>query len=234
MKREIDIDLLSYRECISTGYADLDNLLCGGFKKGELVLIEQNSTYPETSCLALNIAQNICAAGNGVGFISLVDENSTLLKYMQTFWNNVEKTGECAAFTLEDEVLNLPAIRERIKYLKGVKNAKCVFIDGIECVFDEIEHCSYTDAGDDSYVDAYICADYLQRIARSENITIIASISSFDNSLSPHREIVYQLADIVLDTSLKELPEIRVIVKKCNHNSCTIHSALNEYNIECV
>nr|MBQ4453736.1 hypothetical protein [Clostridia bacterium] len=232
MKQKIDLELLP-RKNVSTGYADLDNLLSGGFKAGELVLIKQNTTFQETSCLALNIAQNICAAGTGVCFFSLNDEASNLLKYTQAFWNDVEnkKCGVIGSFIIEDNALNLPDIKDRIKYNKSVKNVECIVVDGIDGIFDEHEHWGHLDPGYDSCVDAYICADYLQRIARAEEITIIASLTIDDNSSSQHTEIACQLADIVLDTSLKNLPEMQVIVEKCNHNSCKIRSNLKDYSV---
>lgn len=56
-------------EGIDTGYADLDTL-CGGFRKGELIILAARTSIGKTA-LALNMAQHMAGSGRRVLYFSL-------------------------------------------------------------------------------------------------------------------------------------------------------------------
>lgn len=91
---------------ISTGYTELDNLLGGGFKKGELIVIDRKIS--EDPKLLFHLATSICDSNNAVLL--------TLLGH-EEYSSNIEGNLKCLnLFEFECGNLHLSDFQKHIQY----------------------------------------------------------------------------------------------------------------------
>jgi archaellum biogenesis ATPase FlaH len=211
-------------QVIPTGYTELDKLLDGGFKKGELIIIkEQSPDFSDPSNIAINIAENMSAANKSVLFLSFASPEEVVLERMKTFWKNCVRKNKLHQFTLEDYERTFSYFKDSITFNKATDNIKCVFIDGLN-YFRSI----YDDEGD--YVESYVSAYVLKKIAKNKNIPIVATINN--EAYLPNIERIDQIADIIISLSNRFDSEIQITVDKRRPVSITLKADWPNWRFE--
>lgn len=73
---------------ISTGFPTLDEMLCGGFRPPEVIILGGATSMGKTS-LAMNICVNVAKQGHGVGFFSMEMGNQQLMDRVMSDFTNI-------------------------------------------------------------------------------------------------------------------------------------------------
>ena len=209
---------------VSTGYTELDKLLDGGFKKGELIIIKENSPdFSDPSNIAINIAENMFTAGKSVLFLSFASTEEVVIERMKTFWENHAREDKSHHFLLEDYERTFSYFKDSITFNKAADNIKCVFVDGLN-YFASI----YDNDGD--YVESYVSAYVLKKIAKNKNIPIVATINN--ESYLPNIEHIDQTADIIISLSNSFNSEIQITVDKRRPATITLKADWPNWRFE--
>jgi replicative DNA helicase len=120
----------SKHDIISTGYKILDEILSGGFHKGEVVIIASRPSMGKTA-LALSLVMNITINNSiSTGFVSLEMDKEALCKRL--FGQNRNFTQKFDAIPLhiiDTPNMTIEELTNTIKDLVRVHQIKLVFID---------------------------------------------------------------------------------------------------------
>ena len=186
---------------VSTGYTELDKLLDGGLRNGELIMTtEDNADYMDV-VLLLSIAENVCNSGGSVLFFSFAKTKDYLLKKMKEHHFNSVNRFVC----IDDMSGTLSDIRTTISALLNHVNLVC--IDTLNYI--------HTDEGglpSDNYVNAY----NLSNMAALFNIPIM---SSFIRSQDQDKNVsILRFADIILNiTARAQNDKMKISVNRQYH-----------------
>lgn len=186
---------------VSTGYTELDKLLDGGLRNGELIMTtEDNADYMDV-VLLLSIAENVCNSGGSVLFFSFAKTKDYLLKKMKEHHFNSVNRFVC----IDDMSGTLSDIRTTISALLNHVNLVC--IDTLNYI--------HTDEGglpSDYYVNAY----NLSNMAALFNIPIM---SSFIRSQDQDKNVsILRFADIILNiTARAQNDKMKISVNRQYH-----------------
>lgn len=186
---------------VSTGYTELDKLLDGGLRNGELIMTtEDNADYMDV-VLLLSIAENVCNSGGSVLFFSFAKTKDYLLKKMKEHHFNSVNRFVC----IDDMSGTLSDIRTTIS--ASLNHVNLVCIDTLNYI--------HTDEGglpSDNYVNAY----NLSNMAALFNIPIM---SSFIRSQDQDKNVsILRFADIILNiTARAQNDKMKISVNRQYH-----------------
>ena len=206
-------DTNEQNKVIPTGYPELDKLLDGGLRNGELIMTtEDNAEYMDVALL-LSIAENVCNSGGSVLFFSFAKTKDYLLKKMKEHHFNSVNRFVC----IDDMSGTLSDIRTTIS--ASLNHVNLVCIDTLNYI--------HTDEGglpSDDYVNAY----NLRNMAALFNIPII---SSFIRSQDQDKNVsILRFADIILNITAKvQSDKMEVSVNRQYHHP-SIELKADSYN----
>jgi replicative DNA helicase len=200
---------------LATGYGDLDTLLTGGLREGELVVIGARPAMGKTT-LALNIAANVARSGGRVLFASLEmganelgsklicsEGRVSLAKARRGTLNPTERERFYAAAsslttvdfqTLDSAQVAVPAIRAQAQRMRARDGVDLVIVDYVQLMDGEGENRQTTIAS---------ISRGLKVLARDLRIPVIA-LSQLSRALEGRSDKRPMLADLRESGSLEQ------------------------------
>jgi circadian clock protein KaiC len=134
-------------ECISSGIPSLDALLCGGYRRGESVLLSGAPGIGKTT-LAAQFAMSACVRGEKTLYVSFNQPAWAFVRNMRAAGIPLQPHVEAGALAIHATKFAAHRATEQVKEIKALvrrHHPRCLVIDGLPVVAEAISELSFAD-----------------------------------------------------------------------------------------